>query len=59
MIVNAELLVNTQKTINIEQFQRKITEALLLNLYIGNFIKKGEYEELCRQFNRLQSLNPK
>jgi hypothetical protein len=49
MIVNPDLLVKTQTVVNSEKFRKSFQECLLLNLYMKNYINKGEYEALCRQ----------
>ena len=49
MIVNPEMLRETQTVTNLEELQKKVAETLLLNLYTRNYIDKGEYEALCRQ----------
>lgn len=49
MIVNPEMLRETQTVTSLEELQKKVAETLLLNLYTRNYIDKGEYEALCRQ----------
>ncbi len=48
MIVNPELLRETQRAIDIEDVRKKVTEEILLQLYIKKQISKGVYEALCQ-----------
>ncbi len=49
MIVNPQMLRETQKVVDIKELQKQVTESLLQNLYIKKYINKGEYEVLLCQ----------